>query len=208
MPNFCSTQDCPQQITDLLNKHTVMTRDLEKVFSAEQIINADFNLIGKTKRKEQTSTGGRGILTSILISVALLILIGNDIANKIISNKISTQYTQNLQTISNRLGPEIASRIQADPVGTLQSALTRLQILRNNNNFLNGLNAIGQALAKTTHGDIAKLEFTESGWQITINATKQEQTQITAAFANSKFKYQTTASDASSISYRLLEANK
>ena len=208
IPNFCNVNSCPQPIIDLLNKHTISTQNISEIFSEQQIADVDFNLIGKSKKKKSAKGARRGLLSTILISIAVLIFLGNDISNKIISNHIAQQYSQNIASISNRLGANIASRIQSDPVGTLQSALARLQHLRNNNKFINGLNLIGSAIGHVAHGDIEKLSYDKTSWQIKIAATKQEQPKLNQAFNNSSFKYQVVASDNASISYKLLETSK
>jgi type II secretion system protein L len=205
-PDACAVYNCPQVVIDYLESKAISFSELDNYFSDDLIQSCSLNLAGKSKTKKKKSPDGSRTLwlTSFLILVALLIFIGNAVADKVISGKIAARFSQNMQVISSKLGPKAAQDFQDDPVGTLQSVLTNVQNLRTHNAFLHGVNAIGKVLKKVTHGPVQSLDYNKSYWQLTLAATKNEQIHINSAFANSKFKYQVVKNDDKSISYKLM----
>jgi type II secretion system protein L len=208
LPNFCSIHKCTPDITELLNNKNIRTETIDNIFSQQQIENTELNLAGKSKKRKKSTSDKSILLTTILLIIAALIFIGNAVANKVISNKISAKFAQNLQIIGSKLGPQAAQSLQNDPVGTLQSALAKLQHIRRNNQFLMGANKIGTILKSVTHGDVQSLSYDKISWGLKISATKNEQIKINSAFANSSFKYQVVSSDKQSITYKLLGDDK
>lgn len=186
MPEKVFVYNSSDAIDNFLNKSGLVFEKISTPFEQQRIDAPDINFSLKKSRQKKVKRDRRFKLTTSLLVLAVITVVGTQMASHVMENKAAQQLQAQIDSIVSSVN--MGQAVDQDPLSAMQTAYQQLQHMRLNNVFLTGLQRIGSIIHNVGSVSLTSLKYTKNAWVVALSANSSQQQQLLAQLQASGYQ--------------------